>query len=429
MRDGEITPARPRIDSLTGLRAVAAFGVFLTHAHESFFGDGPAAWVMLHFGSPGYTGVTFFFILSGFVLTWSHRRGDRPSAFYRRRFSRIAPAYWVTLLAGIALTSYLHRSRGVAPLLESLPSIVGIQAWFPERQIYFGGNAVGWTLSCEAFFYALFPALVLLLPRRGDHRIVAIAVLIVFTAAPTLMWIPFGHPPEWINILPLQRVTEFALGMLIAASLGSGWRPFIGYRAAVLLALTGYVAVGFVEYAYLFVAIPYALLIAAAASRDLSGRGTPMGRSLFRRLGEWSFAFYLVHQLVVRVISPLVNRLGDSLLFAILGACAALAVALLAALALYYGVEVPLERLLRGSPPRPEMLETSTWPLLEPERRDPAEAPGEEESRSASRADRSDHVGELALGAVEVGEARDKQADRGPRRYNQRPAGPWRSEK
>lgn len=71
-----------RLHSLTGLRFVAAFLVFVAHSAESFRAgdttDLRAPWRFLFLGG---VGVSFFFVLSGFVLTWSHCEGDRPSAF------------------------------------------------------------------------------------------------------------------------------------------------------------------------------------------------------------------------------------------------------------------------------------------------------------------------------------------------------------
>src|SRR4051794_29113441 len=119
----------PRLDSLTGLRAVAAFAVFLTHA-QGLFDGGPAGPFLRRISAQGPTGVSFFFVLSGFVLTWSSRPGDRPGAFYRRRFARIAPAYWCALCAAVLLELTVLRSgRGAAPAKDAIPSFFAVQAW------------------------------------------------------------------------------------------------------------------------------------------------------------------------------------------------------------------------------------------------------------------------------------------------------------
>jgi peptidoglycan/LPS O-acetylase OafA/YrhL len=367
--DADRRPPRGRLDSLTGLRALAAFVVFLTHV-QGLFQDGPASTFMERIGTQGFTGVSFFFILSGFVLTWSHRPGDRPRAFYRRRFARIAPAYWTALVLAVALNLLLERERGVAPVWESLPSFLALQAWWPDPAIYFGGNGPGWSISCEAFFYATFPLLILLLPRFASRLpLTAWLVLLAGIAGPLAL-----HPTEWPTLeswavahLPLLRLPEFVLGICLALAVQRGWRPRLGFRTALALCLAAYLAAGWVPlYAIPMLTLPpFAMLIAVAATRDIGGRPTSMARPWPRRLGEWSFAFYLVHELVLRVVIPVARRIDNGLPVAIAAAVVGLALGVLCAFLLYTLVERPLEKRLRGAPARPEMVAAA----------DPAEPP------------------------------------------------------
>ena len=66
-----------RLDSLTGLRFFAAWLVVVHHF--SNFATMPYIWRYTGFGA---TGVTFFFVLSGFVLTWSFVPSDTAGRFY-----------------------------------------------------------------------------------------------------------------------------------------------------------------------------------------------------------------------------------------------------------------------------------------------------------------------------------------------------------
>src|SRR6266508_2403518 len=83
----------PRVESLTGLRWWAAFFVFCHHMTNL------APLPIRDFLKYGTSGVTFFFVLSGFVLTWSAQPGTKIRTFYRRRFARIFPLYFLTLVA------------------------------------------------------------------------------------------------------------------------------------------------------------------------------------------------------------------------------------------------------------------------------------------------------------------------------------------
>ena len=95
-----MTSERKHLPALDGLRAIAVFVVILYHS-------GVAA------GIPGDLGVTAFFVLSGFLITWLLiREYDRTGTvsfgdFYLRRTLRIFPAYmpmsccrWPSTLCG-----------------------------------------------------------------------------------------------------------------------------------------------------------------------------------------------------------------------------------------------------------------------------------------------------------------------------------------
>ena len=113
---------RRNLPSLTALRAVAALLVFGFHAVGllAMFGRGHLGRAAGKLFASGPTGVSFFFLLSGFVLTWSHR-GDagtsrRPlpgaaTTFWRQRAARILPAYFAAWILGYAVLTGLHHRR------------------------------------------------------------------------------------------------------------------------------------------------------------------------------------------------------------------------------------------------------------------------------------------------------------------------------
>ena len=112
-----------RLDALTGLRWWAAFMVFLFHMRVFAPLPGPLAAVF----DQGYLGVTFFFVLSGFVLTWAIRPGSRTRDFYQSRFARIYPLYLATWAAAVAASFMLgdDKSRDIPFLGEPAPFPVG----------------------------------------------------------------------------------------------------------------------------------------------------------------------------------------------------------------------------------------------------------------------------------------------------------------
>jgi peptidoglycan/LPS O-acetylase OafA/YrhL len=99
---------------------------------------------------------------------------------------------------------------------------------------------------------------------------------------------------------------------------------------------------------------PLALVLVAYAGRDLTGRGTTMARRWAVYLGQVSFAFYLVHQLVLDLVLKRLLPMSQPTVSALLArASLALVLSLLAAMALHHMVELPGQRLLTRRRTRP----------------------------------------------------------------------------
>lgn len=305
-----------RLDSLTGLRWWAAFAVFLFHMRV--FAPLPHASDLVAFGN---FGVTFFFILSGFVLTWSARPQTKPTTFWWRRFARIYPAHIVALLLAVPVfysfspepSDWWVKPVSVAILLLS---VFLLQGWSTSPEILFSGNPAAWTLTCEAFFYALHPALhrgFLRLTRRGAlWATFAVILLALVYRLATL-----AFPTAWFALLPLPvvRLTEFVIGIGIARAMLLGWRPKMpvwgcyllgaGFLVWFVLALrfdfSDIVSVAALRIANEIVIVVFALTISAVAARDLAGRRSMLQHPVLVKLGEWSFCFYLIHATVMYI--------------------------------------------------------------------------------------------------------------------------------
>lgn len=110
------------------------------------------------FFSQGYLGVPLFFVLSGFVLAYSHVSVPNRRRFYWARFARVYPMAVVAFLAvlpfAILRTVHFHQHF---PLAVFPLNMLLLQAWTPSLEYFVNGPE--WTLSVEAFFYLLFPIL------------------------------------------------------------------------------------------------------------------------------------------------------------------------------------------------------------------------------------------------------------------------------
>lgn len=360
---GQVTGSpvsQPRLDALTGLRWLAAFWVFGYHMQN--LGALPAP-----FDIPvrlGFLGVTFFFVLSGFVLTWSMQPALKVSTFYTRRFARIWPSHMVALLLAIPVfyTLAVPQHSWVKPfdIPILLLSVVLLQGFSRDPTILFSGNPAAWTLSCEMLFYALHPWLGRLLRKatlRGALIIAAstIAVAFVYRAATHL-------GPDWSAAVPppIEHVTEFVLGMAIAWAFRQGWRPRIPVWAAwivfagVMLWLTIGPTAGvpvFSSVAVIFTeelaTVVCALLIVAVAGASLRGRRSWLEHPVMVRLGTWSFAFYLVHATVIYAVLNVIGASRGIGWSNLVWGAGVFLIALGLAAALHHLVEAPAERVIR----------------------------------------------------------------------------------
>ncbi|WP_107104218.1 acyltransferase [Streptomyces sp. Root1310] len=353
-------PGRDRLPSLTGLRFWAALLVVLYHLSRQV-GTVPYLSETVWYGR---SGVTFFFVLSGVVLAWTYDGARIPAkVFLWRRFARI----WPLLAVSVGLSVTVWAVMGRAVRLDAVAAtLLVVHAWFPQPVMFTGGNPAAWSLSDEAFFYLLFPALLAALSGRRARVWVWTALGV--TCAALVLWPALSSlsptTRSWaLDYLPLTRALQFVLGVVAGLALKRGWRPPVPLWAAVGLVVGWHLALipwshavpdalWYSPYtASQWLSAPiFAALICAAARADLDGRRTGLGGARMIRLGHWSFAWYLIHEIVIRAAvfhwgKPAPG--AETLLFW----AGVLVVSLAAAGTAYHWVEHPAERWLRRAGP------------------------------------------------------------------------------
>jgi len=376
---------RSRLPSLTGARFLAACMVLVCHVGVSLIprlGNTRAADYRRYFEAAGNVGVSFFFVLSGFILTWVSRPDDTSRRFWRRRLVKIFPNHLVTLAAALLLM----LSAGVAITVDNtLPTVFLVQSWFPDQSVVinYASNAPSWSLACELLFYLSFPLLLRLAQGIRPQHLwrwvmgVAVGIALVPLLAgllPGQPRMPLTNEPWWevwfTYYFPVTRLLEFVLGVLMALIvLHQRWIR-LGRGPALLLMVGAFVGGANLPGVYDRVAataLPIALLIAALAKADVLDRGRWLGSQPMIRLGEISYSLYLVHYLVV-IYGPIgavhpenwAKRVSvpEALGYGVL----TLVISLVLAWILYTFVEAPaMQRFSRRAPGRvPPRLEEPT---------------------------------------------------------------------
>lgn len=377
-----INPSTSRLHSLTGLRFVAAFAVLVCHAGISLAPriSGAPPWVHTYFTEAGARGVSFFFVLSGFVLAWVAKPSEGARPFWRRRAVKVYPNHLVTLVmaAALALTA-----GNVLTAANTLPTLFLVQTWIPDQSVVqnFPINGASWSLTCEAFFYLCFPVVLPLLRRirseRIWHWIVGVGLLpwlfpVIAQLLPEQPQMLLSPQPWWqywfVYYLPLTRMAEFVVGILVALAVMNGRWIRIGVGPPAALVVVVYVLGGLLPELVGVVApgvLPAALLIGAVAVRDCHEQPSWLRSKPMVWLGDISYAFFVVHFVVV-CYGPIRAADLDSwtspvtVPHALLLAVETLVISVVAAWVLYLVVERPVMR--RFSRPRTKPAAAATVP-------------------------------------------------------------------
>lgn len=175
----------PYFFPLDGVRAYCVLLVMYNHVHTE---TKLTTWVQ------GHLGVDLFFIISGFLITTLLRREKHFNGsidlrgFYWRRFFRIIPVYLAVLALYVAVCQLPPLAEKWVQLRAGLPYFLTMMNEYVKEPN--GGNVFThtWSLGVEEKFYLVWPMLFFLGGRSTRLRLAIIAVLLVGTALPSMLW-------------------------------------------------------------------------------------------------------------------------------------------------------------------------------------------------------------------------------------------------
>jgi peptidoglycan/LPS O-acetylase OafA/YrhL len=314
VQKGTVASARrPQLPALTGIRCFAALNlVFFHFADPHSFG--PLSPVV----NGGYISVSFFLLLSGFILTYNY--ADRAEqgkltarSFWTARFSRLYPVYIFSLLlsVGMLMQEVPAHTKGDFTLGVILTPLL-LQGWHPALSTFW--NTPAWTMSTEAFFYVLFPFLITRRrPRQTRTMLVILASAWLSGMVLPALYMHFHpdgdlHPDRysagiWIRALkfmPLQHLPAFVFGMALGF-LNEKIRPESRKRIAVGIgAFVALYLILCVESHLPYVMLHDGLLMPLFGGVILCLAGTNLisrffGLLPFIAIGEASYCLYLLH--------------------------------------------------------------------------------------------------------------------------------------
>lgn len=348
---------RRNIQPLTSLRFLAAVWVFGFHLYRWKGEEAPAFLDRLL--NAGSVGMAFFFTLSGFILARAYAEAD-PLGDFRayavRRLARVYPLYLFVMLVSWCTVGFAG-DLGQAPLrsgiMHASADLTLTNAWFP--QMFMGWHLRGgtWSLSVEAFFYALFPLIFFHARGMSDQALAhgirwAVGLLVFFSvvgkyAQPIDQTIGFAT----FYAMPIFRLPEFVAGVFAGVLVGRDSFVAPSGRKAALAALVGFALVLLLAKAVPKVAlglvfVPCLLVVFAYFARREEGPAVRFfSHPVCVFLGEASYALYLVQLVTIPLFAEHAAQMDR-------GAAVAwcVAVTLAAACLLHLLVERPMRPLV-----------------------------------------------------------------------------------
>ena len=311
------------IKPLTSLRFFFALMVFFSHLDYLTGSESEMLkWAYQNIFNEGYIGVSFFFILSGFILAYNYQdsilQGRKSKkTFYIARFARIYPLHVLTFLVSIPLTWRVFWSDKTMWFLQAMNNLTLTQAFIPAKEFFYSFNSPSWSISDEMFFYLVFPFIIMAISRLTKYKKIVVPLVIAIIPLLALI-IPNSLHHKLFYINPVFRLFDFSIGIILY----NIYKGFINKEIRANFNLLEFFALGLLigffafhdwmprvsRYSFYYW-IPMSFLIFIFSfQKGLISR--LLSNKIFLHLGEISFGFYMFHQLVLRYFYAVNNRTG-----------------------------------------------------------------------------------------------------------------------
>lgn len=309
-----------REEQLQFLRFLAFLNIFIYHSEQWLFFRYPVSHC-------GFSAVSFFFMLSGLVsgYTMIGKPEDLGwktiGAFLWKRICRLYPLYFCTVLFTVLFTQLpemllrVDFSAAAELLGQLLRTILLLQAWFPDG--YYAYNGVGWYLSVMVFLYALTPLAMAVLRKVNSHPksfllFILMGGSLLFAAAAYCYVTQRMDMSYWHYIFPPARLGEYLAGMVMGAAVHSV-KNRIPMGSVMRIVFT-VLEIAVLIYWFRQLSFPgnywrnhiVSWLIPSSLVLLVFSVGAGWISGLFRwrplvRLGDASFACYLIHQILINL--------------------------------------------------------------------------------------------------------------------------------
>ena len=299
-----------RLNLLQVYRGIAAILVVLFHLNDMSI-ERLKQVTFFNLFQAGWSGVDYFFVLSGFIMVYVHRsaigKPDQLKSFLVKRTVRIYPIYWIITLTVLAFFLVVPGFANNKDL--SIQHILVSLLLLPQNDKPI--LDVGWTLIYELFFYLLFSIAIWFKPK---YSVPILSSWLFVTMLHYLKVVNFGGEAFLLNIVFGNMNLEFVLGCLagyVVIKFGTKisknrWILFgaanLGYVALLILTAVNKLEIDRMS----TFGVLAALLIVGSASIDLND--SPKVPKILTYLGDASYSIFLLHSPIVSAITKVLQK-------------------------------------------------------------------------------------------------------------------------
>lgn len=334
-----------KISQITFTRFLAAMAIVISHFNKDLF-----LYKIDYISNiflKANVGVSYFFILSGFIMIVAYHKKERINYFdyYKNRFARIYPLYVVGLLLYL-VTRYSNFS-----IDKGFLYLLGLQSWIPGEAMIL--NFPGWSISVEFLFYLIFPLLYNHFYSKGNKSIWVVTIIIwIITQVFCNLYAdssyyegPHTKSHEFLYYFPLMHINEFLVGNLAGLFFVKNSKqknydvPVVIIFTAVLLFLI-FIPLFYHNGLMALLFIPLIIFI----SRNNGVLTRLFSLKPMEYLGEASYAIYITHIPVLYILREILKEynLGIDIVF-----CIYIVVLIVTSILFYQFIEKPLRDYLK----------------------------------------------------------------------------------
>ncbi len=315
------TPSRPYLTTLTPLRGIAALVVVIFHSNLMLMPFIPIN--KPHFITAGWLWVDFFFVLSGFIISYVYSDNFKISIsaagywkYIKARFARVYPLHFVTMIwCLVSAMIIIYYSEGIHPFFwDMLNPVSAIPSLFLAQSLglYISAplNTPSWSLSTEWWMYMIFPLLVPYfhgIKRWGKVLtlvlIVGLFLFVKYYLGPVNLPFPGGSPS--LNVVSDFGVFRCMAGFLLGMFLFSAYKESVAFHllkqswtfAGLFIGTIVAMHIGG-EDILIIAFFPFIILSAAYNTTTVK---RVLDVPVLQLLGDWSFSIYMVHVPIIYV--------------------------------------------------------------------------------------------------------------------------------